>query len=129
MTSTIDSPTNGSFACFLFRLNGIAPYARAPLIIEQPSPKSIENTGSDTQPVSAISDKPIFAIAIFVAISGIAFPKARKVKPKNSSGRFATIPISSSRSINKLAHPHIQMIDNINDKKVKTPKELGALLA
>ena len=65
-------PTKGSKACLCsLTLNSIAfsLVAKADRSIEKPSPISVEKRGSETQPVRAISDRPILAKATPVAIS------------------------------------------------------------
>ncbi len=123
-------PTIGRIACGCSTtLNKIEPLllkdARS---IEQPKPIRVEKRGSDTQPVRAISESPILAKAIPVEMSGIAFPNPRKVSAKNSKGRLATIPTSSSRSTNKLASPQIQIIAIMNERNVNMIRLVGALV-
>lgn len=62
-------PTSGKTACILLSTLKVKGPLVVDLIIEIPKPSSVENSGSETAPVIAICESPIFASAMPVAMS------------------------------------------------------------
>lgn len=142
-------PTNGRIACLCDFISKTIepPLANADLIIDTPNPISKENKGSETAPVSAISDKPIFAMAIPVAISEIRIQlylashyqiqgRLRLRTRVEDWQQFLQFPGDRPMGniikcqTSKLQSPHIQTIDIIKQMKVKSyPKINQQVLA